>query len=79
MDALLVHDAADDGRTAWFGPDPTHVAPTRAALRDLGVDSPRQGRLVDVAVRATLGTGAGIRVVPAGAGVGEDPGAILRW
>lgn len=77
VDVLLVHDDRD-GRTAWFGPEPVHVAATESTLRDLGVDEPVEGRLVDVAVRAALGTGAGIRVVPADAGV-TGLGAILRW
>jgi len=67
----------DDGRTAWFGPDPTQVAMTAGDVRGLGVDAPVEGRLVDVAVRAALGTGAGIRVVPVAPDGGI--GAILRW
>jgi hypothetical protein len=45
----------------------------------MGVDPPAEGRLVDIAVRAALGTGAGIRVVGAGAGLEGGIGAILRW
>ena len=40
---------------------------------------PEQARLVDVAVRAALGTGAGIRVAPVDADVPDGPAAILRW
>ena len=53
---------------------------TQGFGRGLGVDEPVEGRLVDVAVRAALGTGAGIRVVPPGAaGPTDGMGAVLRW
>ena len=76
---LLGTDDPDDARTASFGPDPTQVAETASDLRGLGVDQPVEGRLVDVAVRAALGTGAGIRIVGPGAGLDGGMGAILRW
>ena len=81
VDVLLVGpDDPDDTRTAWFGPDPAMVGLSADDLRGLGVDEPVEGRLVDVAVRAALGTGAGIRVVPPGAaGPTGGMGAILRW
>lgn len=80
VDVLLVApDDPDDARTAWFGPDPTELAATADDLRGLGVDDPVEGRLVDVAVRAALGTGAGIRVVQPGASPSGGLGAILRW
>jgi len=59
---LFVVPAPDDHRTAWFGRQPTEVAPG-------GTDPPagwaerRSGPLLDVAVRAAMLTGAGIRVV----------------
>ena len=79
VDVLLVHDDGEDGRTAWFGPDPTQVALSASTLGDLGVDDPIEGRLVDVAVRAGLGTGAGIRMVPRIGVPAEGLGAVLRW
>jgi hypothetical protein len=80
VDVLLVApDDPQDARTAWFGPDPTQLAATAEDLRGLGVDDPIEGRLVDVAVRAALGTGAGIRVVQPGAGLTGGLGAVLRW
>ena len=80
VDVLLVAaDDPNDPRSAWFGPEPTQLASTAADVRGLGVDEPAEGRLVDVAVRAALGTGAGIRVVGAGAGLEGGIGAILRW
>lgn len=78
---LLVHDDPDDPREAWFGSDPVPVAPSREGLSALGVAKPRPGRLIDVAVRAALGTGAGVRVIPAhGPDTPTDGvGAILRY
>jgi Bacterial archaeo-eukaryotic release factor family 2 len=60
---LLTGLFLDDRRTAWFGPAPTDVAADRDALGGLGVPAPVEGRLVDVAVRAALGTGAEVRVL----------------
>jgi hypothetical protein len=60
---LLTGLFLDDRRTAWFGPAPTDVAADRDALVGLGVPGPVEARLVDVAVRAALGTGAEVRVL----------------
>ena len=80
VDVLILQpDGPDDTRTAWFGPDPTQIALRADDLRGLGVEAPADGRLVDVAVRAALGTGAGIRIVEPGAGLDGGMGAILRW
>jgi hypothetical protein len=81
VDVLLVaSDDPEDARTAFFGPDPAVVGATAGDVRALGVDEPVEGRLVDVAMRAALGTGAGVRVVPPGAaGPTGGLGAILRW
>jgi hypothetical protein len=45
----------------------------------MGVDEPQEARLVDVAVRAALGTGAGVRILPDGDVPTGRLGAILRW
>lgn len=81
VDVLLVApDDPEDARTAFFGPDPAVVGATTEDVRALGVDKPVEGRLVDVAMRAALGIGAGVRVVPPGAaGPTGGLGAILRW
>ncbi len=47
-------------------------------LRALG-EEPLEGRLVDVAVRAALGTGAAVRVVPRSGNAHEGIGGVLRW
>ena len=81
VEVLLIADDNVEDRTAWFGPQPVHVALEPGDLRSLGVDRSdlREARLADVLIRATLGTGAGIRVIPAGAGPKDEIGAILRW
>lgn len=80
---LLTGLFLDDERTAWFGPAPTDVAADRDTLAGLGVPDPVEARLVDVAVRAALGTGAGVRVLEPAAGPGQAPGegvgALLRF
>ncbi len=80
VDILIVHDDHEDDRTAWYvADDPTLVSEDPAFFTSLGRDDAREGRLVDVAVRAALCTGAGVRVVPAAGPVSDRLGAILRW
>lgn len=77
VDVLLVHDDPDDDRTAWFGPEAPHVGADRATVAAMGVEDPQEGRLVDVAVRSALLSGAAVRVVPRT--VDGGLGALLRW
>jgi hypothetical protein len=79
VDSLLVVDDPDDERTAWFGPEAAHASVNRGDLEALGVAQPTEDRLVDVAIRAALGTGAGVRLVPREAAPADGIGAILRW
>ena len=76
---LLIADQPEDDRWLWFGPDPALLAPSDQELKGLGVDSPEQGSARDVLVRATLGTGAGIRVLDDPDKIEEGVGALLRW
>jgi Bacterial archaeo-eukaryotic release factor family 2 len=80
---LLTGLFLDDERTAWFGPAPTAVGADRDALAGLGVPDPVEGRLIDLAVRAALGTGAGVRVLEVADrsrhGPAEGLGALLRF
>ena len=79
VEVLLVDDRPEDDRTAWFGPEPAHVAADPSTLQVVGVDRPQEARLVDAALRAALGTGAAILVTPPVGGPAEGLGAILRW
>jgi hypothetical protein len=79
VEVLLVHADPDDSRTAWFGRDAIPVAERATDLTDLGVPDAQNGPLVDVALRAALGTGAGIRMIPGAGGPTGGIGAILRW
>src|SRR5690606_11309955 len=71
VDVLLVHDAADDDRQAWWSPDAGTAALDSATLEALGPGEPVQGRLVDVAITAALRSGASVRVVPDAAAIRE--------
>jgi hypothetical protein len=78
VQTLLVHDDPDDERTAWFGPEPTHLALERDDLvSGMGVEEPQEARLVDVCIRAAVGTGADVRIAPRSL-LREGLGAILR-
>ncbi|MBV8983909.1 MAG: hypothetical protein JO248_05655 [Acidimicrobiia bacterium] len=81
VEVLLVHADPDDDRTVWFGPEAIPVSGRSTDLTDLGVAQAEAnaGALVDVAIRAALGTGAGIRMIPGAGGPTDGIGAILRW
>jgi hypothetical protein len=79
VEVLLVHADPDDSRTAWFGREAAPVAERSADVTDLGVAGASDGPLVDVALRAALGTGAGVRMIPSAGGPAGGIGAILRW
>jgi hypothetical protein len=76
---LLIADEGEDERTLWIGPEPSLLASSDQNLKDLGVDSPEEGPVREILVRAALGTGAGIRVVDGGTELDEGVGALLRW
>ena len=79
QDDRLMQDDVEQERLAYFGSAPTQLALRPEELHAMGVDSPGRERLVDIVLRAALGTGAGVRVVPAEKGPAEGLGAILRW
>jgi peptide subunit release factor 1 (eRF1) len=78
-EVLLVPGDIDDSSTAWFGAGAVPIARDESALRDLGVEERERGPLLDVLVRAALGTGSKVRIVPAAAIRPDGVGAILRW
>ena len=79
VDVLLVHPQPDDDRTAWCGPDPIPVTTTAEDISGLGIGEPVEAPLIDVLIRAALGTGAGVRIIPGTKGPRDGVGAILRW
>jgi peptide subunit release factor 1 (eRF1) len=79
VDVLLLMESGLPDRTAWFGREPTQVATKRNALESLSVDEATEAPLVDVLVRAALGTDAGVRVVSNSSLLLEGAGALLRW
>ena len=79
VEVLLVRPDVNDPRTALYGPEPALVGLERDDLRAMGVDDPNEGPLEEVAVRAALGTGAGVRLLPGGDLPTGRLGAILRW
>lgn len=79
VDVLVAHDDPDDDRRAYFGPLPSQIARRASTLRDQGVAKPVEARLIDVAVRAALGTGAGVRIVGDDVDLAGGIGGLLRW
>lgn len=76
--AVLLVPAEMEDATLWFGAEAVPVAASRQALTDLGGDEPQEGPAVDVLIRAALGTGAAVRILPAAA-LPQQVAAILRW
>lgn len=81
VETLLLTTALDQQATLWFGSDPLAVATTSAELRDLGVEDPTEGPLVDVLLRAVAGSDAEVQVVPheLEQAPREGVGALLRY
>jgi hypothetical protein len=80
VDVLAVHDDPSDDRVAWLTHDPAVVALDRAGIETLTASAADalDARLVDVAVRGALATGAEVRVIPDHV-VEDGLGALLRF
>lgn len=78
---LLVPAALEDESApmGYFGADPIPIARSDDELRVLGVDVRHEAPLVEVLIRGALGTGAGVRIIPAASAPRDGFGAILRW
>lgn len=76
---LLIDPAVLEGRWGWFGPEPPQIGTDPGELAAMGVESPARAPLADVLVRAALGTGAGVRVLPSDRAPSAGVGALLRW
>ncbi len=81
VDILVLRDDVDESRTAYFGPEPLLLASRPGQLKDLGVEAPQEGRMVDVLLRAAAATAAGVTVVPPESpdAPTEGAGALLRY
>jgi hypothetical protein len=64
VQTLLVTTGADQDAQLWFGPEATMLGTTRDEVVGLGAEKPKQGRLVEVLLRAAAGTGADAQLVP---------------
>jgi hypothetical protein len=81
VETLLVTTAADQSATLWFGPDPAVLGVRRDDVVALGVDDPQEGPMVEVLLRAAVGTGAGVHLVPHEPAEAPNGGvgAVLRY
>jgi hypothetical protein len=77
VERLLVADVPVDERLAWFGPNPIELSLDESDMAAMGIRQPGRARLEDVAVRAAVGGGAQVDVVPASV-VDGTMGAVLR-
>lgn len=78
---LAAHDDPSDERMAWCAEAPEHVALEGETLRSMGsgAGEPQMARLVDVAIRSAILTGASVRMVPWHGGPRDGIGGLLRW
>jgi hypothetical protein len=74
VQTLLVHDDGSDQLEAWCGPGTDPASSLHQSREDFV-----RGRLVDVAVRSALLTGAGVRVVASMPSAEGPVAALLRW
>jgi len=80
VDALLVTPDLDDDSPLYVGPDPTQIAKTSDELAAMGVSDGQQARADAALLRATVGTDAGVVVVPKGRiDLRDGVGALLRY
>ncbi len=81
VETLLITTDTEQGASLFFGPEPAQLAATAAELTALGVTAPQEGPMVDVLVRAAVGTGADVQLVPGEIETAPDMGvgAVLRY
>jgi hypothetical protein len=78
VDVLLVHDDANDARTAWFSADTMMTSVERADVEATGASEVREARLADAAIWHALHTGAAVRMTPTMAVLTDGIGGVLR-
>lgn len=81
VETLLITTDTEQGATLFFGPEPTQLGTTAQELADLGVTSPQEGPMVDVLIRAAIGTSADVQLVPGEMETAPamGVGAVLRY
>lgn len=80
VDVLLLSASYDDDVRLWFGPDLTQLGTSAEELSALGTEPTGDAPAVDVLVRAAVGTGATVLVLPDGRPApGDGVAAILRF
>lgn len=82
VDTLLVTPDVDDKPAFFAAADPNQCSADRGVLEGLGLGEVVEGRARDVVVRAALGTGAEVKVIPSlGSehGPKDGVGSILRF
>jgi hypothetical protein len=78
--ALLLNRPPGSSLRLWAGSQPTQLALTEAELMSFGVRAPREERADEALVRALVGTGAELVVVPESElRLYEGVGALLRY
>nr|WP_168486970.1 hypothetical protein [Streptomyces sp. RLB1-33]QIY68099.1 hypothetical protein HEP84_01050 [Streptomyces sp. RLB1-33] len=78
--ALLLNRPPESSLRLWAGSQPTQLALTEAELMSFGVRAPREERADEALVRALVGTGAELVVVPESElRLYEGVGALLRY
>ncbi|MEU4065753.1 hypothetical protein AB0F25_25595 [Streptomyces wedmorensis] len=78
--ALLLNRPPASSLRLWAGSQPTQLALSEAELTFFGVRAPREERADEALVRALVGTGAELVVVPESElGLNEGVGALLRY
>lgn len=81
VETLLVATDAPGYSTLFFGPEPTQLGTSAADLSALGIDDPQEGPMIDVLIRAALGTAADVQLVPHELATAPQGGvgAVLRY
>lgn len=81
VQTLLVATDAPDYSSLFYGHEAGQLGTTEQELRDLGVEDPLEGPMVDVLLRAALGSGADVQLVPHEMGTAPQGGvgALLRY
>ncbi|MFJ9848494.1 hypothetical protein [Streptomyces sp. NPDC101150] len=80
VSALLLNRPPGSSLRLWVGSQPTQLAVTEAELMSFGVRAPREERADEALVRALVGTGAELVVVPESElRLYEGVGALLRY